>query len=344
MRYIILLALLISLPGRGQKELENAQTAGGELPWLAQWLAAWELVSNVVFRLEAAEPPEMLFFDAAFVYTNSDTSAPNGEEIPGPELYGRKIAWRKQAHKDTLTLPTGDRVPVQLMTFAGPSANPEIESFFVMAAPAFWKDAGIKSEEVGLDALLTGVFLHEFAHTRQMDGFGTMISRFEEKQGFEHPMSDDLVQAYFDSDPAYVSLFREEVDRIFALAGATRVDKNPGSLEELLEGISLRHKSYLEAQHPDLPALDRAFLTMEGVGQWAMASWLMHQDGGNFPEALVLKAVRRDGYWWSQEEGLALALLYNKTATLPDWPALFGPSPPDLLELIRREIPENKKD
>ena len=112
-----------------------------ELSWLQSWFNAWELMSNQVLKLPKTAPPEMVFYDSVYVYSTSEVSAPTGERIQGPAFFGKSLPWKKMEHKGELTLPDGQKVPLALMSFAGPSKNGR--SFFVMAAPSFWKSAGM---------------------------------------------------------------------------------------------------------------------------------------------------------------------------------------------------------
>jgi hypothetical protein len=68
------------------------------------------------------------------------------------------------------------------MSFA--ASTPQGRSFFVMAAPAFWRTAGVESKAFSLDKMLTGVFLHEFTHTRQQKGFGRQVDAIERVHAF----------------------------------------------------------------------------------------------------------------------------------------------------------------
>ena len=339
MKYILLLAVVLSSCGNAKTERTAEETAvNQEIAWLYDWLAAWELVSGDVFGLEEASLPEMLFFDSAYVYTNAPVSAPQGRAIDGPTLYGKDIAWLKQSHNDTITIPNGSRAPIQIMTFAAPAEGQGTESFFVMAAPSFWKNAGIDSEEVGLQNMLTGVFLHEFAHTRQMDGIGAKLTGYEKNHTFDFPVSDDIIQDYFSDDSAYVRLFREETEAIYRLSNKPREEIKSSAVQTTLQALAARQEKYLKPEKDILVEMDRIFLTMEGVGQYAMVSWLTHPKGGGFSEETAIKATRRSKNWWSQDEGLALILLYKQVAQDPDWKVMFSKNPIDIIALIEKEI------
>lgn len=309
-----------------------------ELDWLEKWFGAWELIADDVFKLPRSNPPVVLFYDNEYVYTTSKISAPDGEKFNGPKLFGEKLPWKRTVHNDTLTLPTGQRVPVQLLTFAAPSEKKGVESFFVMAAPSFWQNAGIDSKEVGLDKMLTGIFVHEFAHTRQMNGFGSIISGFEENNKFDFIVNDDIIQNYFSDDSIYTEKFKREVNLFYK---AATVENKKETIELTNQGLTIlrkRHEEYLEPDKGILVKMDHVFLTMEGIGQYAIVSWLEHPKGGNVVKDVAIKATRRNKKWWSQDEGLALVLLYKRLVAVPDWKGLFSQHPENIISLIEKEL------
>lgn len=309
-----------------------------ELEWLENWFDAWELIASDVFKLPRANPPVVLFYDNEYVYTTSNVSAPDGEVFNGPKLFGEKLPWKRAAHNDTLTLPTGQRVPVQLMTFAAPSEKEDVESFFVMAAPSFWQSAGIDCKEVGLDKMLTGIFVHEFAHTRQMNGFGSKISGFEKNNKFDFNVNDDIIQNYFSDDSIYIEQFKREVDLFYK---ATTVENEKEMIELTKQGLALlrkRQEEYLEPEKGILVEIDQVFLTMEGIGQYAMVSWLEHPKGGNVGRDVAIKATRRNKKWWSQDEGLALVMVYKSLVADPDWKGMFSQHPENIILLLEKEL------
>ena len=147
--------------------------------WQQKWLSAWELMSDQLLKLPRVAPPEILFFDDEYVYTTSGISAPDGVAYAGPTYFGHPLPWRKARHDDTITLPSGQIIPVQLATFAAPAEGEAKASFFVMAAPSFWRAAGVKTGLNNFDSFLTGIFIHEFSHTRQMRGFNPKIDQID---------------------------------------------------------------------------------------------------------------------------------------------------------------------
>lgn len=308
-----------------------------KLEWLNEWLEAWQTTSREMLKLPKSEPPIMFFYDSIYVYTTSEVSAPEGELFNGPEYFGMKLPWRRVVHNDTLVIPDGQRVPIQLMTFAAPLEDNR--NYFVMAAPDFWQNAGIESKEVGLETLLTGVFLHEFAHVNQLNGIGKRITELETKNKFKVEVSDDIIQEYFAADTAYVNDYNKDVSLLYkAVFSATDEDMKKLT-EQGLSMLKKRQSKYLQTENPILVEMDNTFLTMEGVGQYMIVNWLVLPENGNTPFATAVEVARRKRQWWAQDEGLALFLILTRLSK-PDWAGeIFSDKPKNIVELIERELP-----
>ena len=305
------------------------------LDWVEKWFSAWELTSKEVLSLPQDTPPEMLFFDEKYIYTTSKVSAPNGSLLNGPKLFEKKLPWRMAPHNGQITLPDGQEIPVGLMTFAAPAGKEKV--FFVMAAPSYWKKAGIGSEQLNLEKMLTGVFLHEFAHTRQFKGIGSQIDSIERHYQFEDiKLSDDIVQEHFEKDSAYVKIFNSEVNKFYE---AVFADNDEDSKLLAMEAIALlksRQTKYFTKDKAILEKLDNIFLSMEGLGQFVAVAWLIHPGGGNVTFDVAVNGFRRNRKRWSQEEGLAMFLLLNKLTT-PNWVKdIFGEEPKYITNLLEQ--------
>lgn len=312
-------------------------TINHQLVWLENWFSAWELMSEQVLKLPKSTPPTMLFYDNKYVYTTSGVSAPNGVSFDGPKLLGEKLPWRKELHNDTLTIPDGQRIPIQLMTFAAPSKQKDVEAFFVMAAPVFWKSAGIESKEVPLEKLLTGVFLHEFTHTRQMNGIGSKITNFDNNNTFKVEVSDDIIQDYFAKDSLYVADYKNELSILYAAANTKKKSELYALTSKGLRLFREKQLKYIQPTNEVLVDMENIFLSMEGLGQFMIVSWLTNPEGGNIPFDIAVKATRRNKKWWSQDEGLALFLILDKLST-PNWKMMFSDKPIDIITLIEKEL------
>lgn len=287
--------------------------------WIGDWFRAWELVSREVLRLAPAPAPQLVFFDAHCVWTTSSVTAPRAEATAGPALQGEALSWRAAAHDGkAIVLPDGQAMPVMQTSFAAPDGRGG--AFFVMAAPSYWKASGVTSAELGLERLVTAVFVHEFSHTRQIAAFGPRLDALERSWHGEGEVSDDLVQHVLGEEPDYAADFARERDLLFAAAAAAAPDAARARelAAQALEAMRLRRATWFDGERAVLGELDDAFLSFEGAGQLAGYRWLIHPQGGALAPEVALPGTRRGGRFWSQDEGLALYLVLDRLAS--DWP------------------------
>jgi hypothetical protein len=333
--YLILCSLFIAQNLSGQTG--NIYPA---LQPVAKWFAAWELVSKEIYGLDTTRPVEFVFFDEKLVYSTSGIAVPGGEVIEGPALFGKKTTWKKIAHLGKIILPDKQTVPLGLMSFASPLTGEGNNAFFVMPLPEFWKTAGVESKEIGLENLITGVFLHEFSHTQQMQNFGKKMTAYEQDKMFANVnFSDDIIQDYFGKDSVYTAMFREETELFFAASEFKRKSKVLSMAKVALLALNYRQQKYFTGEKEILKPIDNFFLTMEGAGQYTMYAWFIHPSGGNLSAKDALAGVRRGKKWWSQDEGLSLFLVLNRLSQTRQWAKLmFGNETVSVIDLINAEL------
>jgi hypothetical protein len=306
-----------------------------------KWFGAWELLSKNIYHLKQTAAVDFVFFDEEYIYSTSPKSAQGGTSITGPVLMGQRQVWWKKKYQDSIMLPDGRMVEAGLMSFA--AADKNNHPFFVMPLITIWQQAGVKSEELGLDNLVTGVFLHEFSHSQQFQNFGIKITEFEKTAQFGIDLSDDIVQDLFKADSAYHYGFRAEVAQLYKAASIKDEKEYREALQLALMMMSNRQTRYFKDKWKDLAKMDDFFLTMEGLGQYSMYAWLIHPKGGNLPKDLVVKGVRRGKKQWSQEEGFALFLLLERHAEPRYWaPALFEDDTTPVKHILLQSFPLQK--
>jgi hypothetical protein len=285
-------------------------------PWIASWLRAWDHTADTILKVQRVATPEMIFFDTSCVY-----AAPSGS----PQ-------WRAFAHSGAVTMPDGAKAPVGVMSFAAPGPN---GPFFAMAAPEVWAAAGVNSDQVGRERLLTGVFLHEFAHTRQIPALQQILDPIEKTWRFPQKLSDDVVQDRFGVDKEYETQYQRERDLLYRAAAADSVDESRALAKEALALIRVRQARWFTGENAVFRVLDDIFLSFEGAGQWVAYAWLVDPRGGGVAKDVAIAAMRRGGRSWTQDEGLALFMLVDRL--LPDWPSLvFRPESIGGLQLLER--------
>ncbi len=304
-------------------------------PWIQAWFDAWELVAKEVLRLERAVAPDVVFFDRRCVWTTSEITAPASTAVAGPALLGERLSWRAGPHDGSITMPDGERIPVGLLSFAAPGGR--AGSFLVMPAPQFWKEAGVESKAFGLEKLITAVFVHEFSHTRQVEGFQRVVAPIEEKLGPAEGLSDDTIQNRFADEPGYRTAFEAERDELFEAAIAPSCAQARAAAQRALELVRTRQDRWFVQDNAMFRTLDDAFLSFEGAGQFAAYGWLIHPQGGGIERSVASDGLRRGGKFWSQDEGLGLFLALDQL--LPDWPSYAYKVPADgAVSLLKRAV------
>ena len=304
-----------------------------------KWFSAWQLVSKDIYQLDKIRPVEFVFFDDKYVYSTSIVTIKNGVKVKGGDLFKLALQWKKALHNDTIILPDLSVVRVGLMSFAAEMPNEKNRSFFVMPLPGYWKKSGVTSPGLGLENLVTGVFIHEFSHSQQMQNFGKKMTEFEKQNNFGIDFTDDIVQNIFQKDGDYLKVYLAEVEKFYASVQNKTIDQN--ALKEGLKVLSQRQDKYFKGQYESLKQIDNFFLTMEGLGQYSMFRWLTHPNGGNLNRDIALEGVRRSKKWWSQDEGFALFLILEKFAGPQIWAKkLFGDETESVIVLINKMLDE----
>ena len=327
--------LVISGDVKLVKVPESSAYQPAELSWLSNWFQAWSILQKV-YDIPSVPAPEMLFFDTANVYTTSAFALPDGKRIAGPQFLNEPLNWRKGKLGDSLRLPNGEWMPVSLASFAARSEGGM--PFFVMSAPAFWEAAHTDPRELTLNQMLTGVFLHEFSHTRQYDGFGKMVDSIESHHAVPGNMTDDIVQDVFKKDSVYTALFRRETAAFYAAGAAGSVDSAMYWTRQGLSLLDERQARYFTGKNAILKSLDDIFLSLEGLGQYSAYAWLIHPAGARLPAELAIKGFRRNGKQWSQDEGLAMFMALTRITKVSWKENMFSDHPTTVTSLLRKAV------
>ena len=299
----------------------------------SKWFNAWKLVSKDMYQIHKMQPVDFIFFDDKYVYSTSTITIQSGTPVKGCNLMNLSFKWRKAIHNDSILLPDKSIVPVGLMSFAAEIPNENNKSFFVMPLPRYWQMNGTTSKELGLDNLVTGVFIHEFSHAQQMQNFGKQMTIFEKQHDFGVEFSDDIVQHIFSKDSSYLTLYNAEVKRFYQSLQSIPIDTI--LIKDALQLMTQRQTEFFEGEFTGLKEIDNFFLTMEGLGQYSMYLWLSNAKGANIEKSAAIKGVRRGGRWWSQDEGFALFLILDKLTKPETWAKdMFGYKTENVIDLI----------
>lgn len=209
--------------------------------------------------------------------------------------------------------------------------------FFVMALPSIWYAANVMKPG---DRGLTGVFLHEFSHTRQMDVLKPRFDVASAVHKLPDDFTDDSIQKRFQTNPDYSASITQEIDLLIRSAEDPNVEQARTLARRALELMDARQNRFFVGEDAWLRPYDDLFLTMEGFGQWAAYSWLSDAKGAGMTPEAAKNRMRGSRKWWSQDEGLALFLVIDRLN--PGWAKRAFGSPPALgIELLRETVAEN---
>ena len=335
MKYLKFGVVLLTIISCNNNLKRNIVATDKSLNCAKNWFKAWELVSRDVFQLKENSPTFYVFFDSVFVYTTSPLTGKGGQIINGPLLFDEKQIWYKKPHNGTLILPDGKQAKVQITCFASPTKDKEIKAFFIMPLLSFWEKEKIDDHGIGLDKLTTGVFTHEFCHSQQLgsfDIFGEYFEAYQKKFGAEN-FGDDMMQDFYEKDVKINPIYKNE---LVAFVKSANVAENKRKLatKEALIIFENKHKAIIEKDKKDLKMIDDIWLTMEGVGQYAMFEYFINPRGANLTEEKAIKAVKTNS--WSQEEGFAMFYLLSKYEKSNLWANdFFGSKMKTIIEVLK---------
>ena len=245
-----------------------------------------------------------------------------------------QTAWAGETHKGMIRLPDGGRAPAQVTSFAGNNEKTG-EPFFVMALPSIWTAAKLPIARTPLG--LTGVFLHEFSHTRQTPALAPVFQAAERLHKMEDDFSDDSLQKQFQGNAAYAAEAQRERDLLWAAAIELDPIKARDLARQALVAMEARQKRWFVGPNAYWKAYDDLFLTMEGFGQWVAYAWLSDPKGSGLSGEAARQRMRGSRKWWSQEEGLAMFLVINRF--VPHWPQrAFAVRPAQGIDLLREAV------
>ena len=297
---------------------ERCQMSAAEKAWIDRALQASDHVMEQRLRLPVEARPTIILFNQHCRF-----------EAKG----SRQVRWAGLAHQGKIQLPDGSDIDAGVTSFASQYEKTG-KRYFVMALPSVWEAA--KMTIIG-DNGLTGVFLHEFSHTRQMNALKPVFEAASAKYKMADDFNDDSLQKHFKSDPAYVAVIEKETDLLYQSAGEPDTTKAKALAQQALALMEARQKRWFVGDETMWKPYDDLFLTMEGFGQWNAYAWLSDPHGGGLTQAAAEAKMRGSRKWWSQEEGLALFLVIDRF--VPGWSGQAFAAPPALgIDLLKQAV------
>jgi len=320
--------------------------------FLTEALAAWDTVSRESLRLDDAELPWMVLFDASCVWhLGGERSRLEGaEEMKSTfSSTGAPVSLHAQPHDGEILLPNHSTIPAQGMAFASlydlglrdsglqdSDLNaPGTRPFFVLALLDVWREDPQMSKVEGFDNILLGVFSHEIVHTLQIRTVGERVAEIKTRFPLPDHVNDDLIEETFQEVGGYEEAYRRESDLFYAAVEEQDPEKRKAIILQALDLADQRWETYFTGENEGYRGLDDLFLNMEGVAVWA-AYTVAKGDGQEREDGSVL-GFERERNSWSQDQGFALLLLIDDL--VPDWrDRLLGEEMAAPFDLLREAV------
>jgi hypothetical protein len=311
------LAAPLSVPAAARADCTLAEA---DRAWIGELTDRWGAVSRDALRETPIPLPWTVFFNESCAWHLK----------PGAPLAA-------VPHNGQVRLPDGRDVPARLMTFVA-TYDDQQTPFMVMAMPSIWRAEPRHATDPALPQLMRAVFAHEMTHARQFAAISRRIDAVERQFGLPGDLDDDIVQNRFAAAPGFADAYRAERDLLYRASREGDSLRQRALATEAAAVMKARRARYFTGDDAVFADLEDVFLHMEGLGQFvAYRSALL--DGMTAADAVEF--VRRDGRFWSQDEGLAVYLLLD--AMLPGWQTrVLDSSVPGVVELIT-EAAVNKR-
>ncbi|UPT62342.1 MAG: hypothetical protein M0D54_18560 [Hyphomonadaceae bacterium JAD_PAG50586_4] len=318
-------SVLVSSGARAEPAVCDVSAA--DRAWIAQALGAWRYSADAITGAKVTQVFDTVFFDGACVLVSPN--ALTAETLDA-------IIWAATPHDGEIVLPNGEKMPAGVTSFADAGGD---DAFFVMSTPSLWEAAGVRNDVLGLETMMVAVLLHEGAHLAQADTYGARMSTLVELNDLPEDFSDDTVQYRFGDDVEFETSIARETELLFQAAAAPDRAIARQHAGEALALMRARHARWFVGADSYLTEAEEIWLTLEGAGQWAGYRWLIDPNGGGVSEEIAMAHFARRGRWWSQNEGIALALALDRIAG-PRWRRdTFSDGVETLPAMLERALP-----
>lgn len=289
--------------------------------WVGRALAAWRFSVREITHIQTSNFRAILFDEHCVLVSANALS----------DGSSRNVLWAAAPHSGDISLPDGEVIPASVTSFT--SANAE-GAYFVMAAPSVWRSGGVPGGPLGLETLMVAVLLHEGSHVAQSHTYGARITDLAQRYALPESFNDDSVQERFGDDPQFTASIERETDLFFAAARSSTNDMAFQLAREARALMKARARRWYVGADSYFGEAEDLWLTFEGAGQWVGHQWLVSPAGANVSPEDAMAGFARRSRWWSQNEGLAIALTLDRLGAT-DWPRqAFGAGERTLLEML----------
>jgi hypothetical protein len=186
------------------------------------------------------------------------------------------------------------------------------KAYFAMSTPSVWQKFNISGGKIGLENLMTAVFIHETAHVLQQKTYFGQIDVIARSHALPEDFDDDSIQKRFKAEKGFAESTKRETALLFEASRVSTIAEARQLARKMLTLVKARRARYFTGSDAYLADVEDVFLTLEGSGQWLGHQWLIDPAGGQLAEADALERFTTDPGFWSQEQGLALFLVVDR--------------------------------
>lgn len=305
----------------------DCSVSAADQAWIDRALIAWRIASLEIAGIGRIDSFPAVFFSADCVLTSRNALTETDTDV----------TWQSARHRGTILLPNGDEMPAGVTSFT--SANDD-SAFFVMSTPSVWRDGGIDGDPLGLENLMVAVLLHEGSHVVQSRTYGAQITKLEQHYLLPESFGDDSMQLRFEGDADFSASISRETELFFQAAAASNDTTALRLAREARNLMRSRAARWFNGDEAYWRQAEDIWLTFEGSGQWTGYQWLVSGRGAAMPTPLAMAGFARRSKWWSQNEGLAIALTLDRLGG-PAWKQrAFGDGTETILEMLDAVLAE----
>jgi hypothetical protein len=309
--------------------------------WIQGVLDGWTRTSRDFLGIDPDPLPRIVLFNSSCAWhLGTEGEGPPGSvRLDTPLRFARQpVAVHALSHDGTVMLPTGARIPAEIIAVAMPAPAGQ-DGFLVLALPELWRRHSQASKDPHLDIRIPSVALHEMIHTRQMPDLQRRVRAIGKRFDLPGRFDDDVVEDRFGDSVEYRRMFIAERDLLYDAVAETDRNRSIALVGEAISVAQTRRERFFVGNDGVYSELEGLFLNMEGVAEWVR--FKSHQADPAWPnaDADIIAFLCGQENSWSQDEGLALLLLLDRF--VPDWKRqILSPSMPSPWAILREAIPE----
>lgn len=305
--------------------------------WFQSALDGWHQVSQDFLLLDPKPIPWVVLFDDACTWHFAATAGIPGSAPAEVRLTyaGEPVSASVLRHNGKVHLPNETDIPAEIMAAAFPVKGQDT-AFFALATLDLWRRHPQASKDPMLEKRLLSVVLHEIMHTRQLPYIAVKVEDLGKRFELPAQVNDDMVEDRFKDVPGFREAFEAERDLLYRAVAETDPAQRRMLIDQALGMIHQRRERFFTGADQPYAELEELFLNMEGAAEWARFKYHQADPGNTMSDAEIIAFIRGKENSFSQDEGLALALLLEKE--VPGWKSqLLGPEMASPLKLLEGE-------